>query len=183
MLGPVALMGMGLGATEVGLPSLALHAGSRPSTGLLLALWSVGSITGGLWYGARSWRSPLASRYRVLLVLLVFCTAPLVAAHSVAAGAVCSVLAGLAIAPLFSCQYALIGRAARAGAETEAFTWSTGALVGGAAAGSAAGGALIGPVGVGAPFVLACAAAVLAAAIATGFRGRLDVQVSEGSAA
>ena len=183
LLGPIGLTGLGLGATEVGLPSLALHAGSRPAAGLLLALWSVGSISGGLWYGARRWHSPLASRYRLLLAVLVVCTAPLIAARSVAAGAACSVLAGIAIAPLFSCQYALIGRAARTGSETEAFTWSTGALVGGVAAGSALGGAVIGPGGVSAPFVLACGASMLAALLATGFRARLEVPVSEGSAA
>ena len=48
LLGPIALTGFGLGATEVGLPSLALHAGTRSATGLLLALWSVGSVLGGL---------------------------------------------------------------------------------------------------------------------------------------
>jgi hypothetical protein len=52
LLGPVALTGVALGAVEVGLPSLALHAGSRPASGLLLAFWSVGSMAGGLWYGA-----------------------------------------------------------------------------------------------------------------------------------
>jgi len=109
LLGPVALTGVALGAVEVGLPSLALHAGSRPASGLLLALWSVGSMTGGLWYGARIWRSSLGTRYQLLLVVLVICTAPLIAARSIAAGIVCSVLAGLAIAPVFSCQYALAG--------------------------------------------------------------------------
>src|SRR5581483_4819447 len=57
LLAPIALTGAGLGAIEVGLPSLALHAGSRPASGVLLALWSVGSMAGGLWYGARAWRS------------------------------------------------------------------------------------------------------------------------------
>ena len=53
LLGPIVADGRGLGAIEVGLPSLALHAGSRPASGLLLALWSVGSMAGGLWYGSR----------------------------------------------------------------------------------------------------------------------------------
>ena len=145
---PVALTGAGLGAIEVGLPSLALHAGSRPASGLLLALWSVGSMAGGLWYGARVWRSPLARRYRVLLGLAVLCTAPLIAARSIAAGVVCSLLAGVTIAPVFSCQYALVGRSVSAGSETEAFTWVSAALIGGLAAGSAIGGAVIGPGGV-----------------------------------
>ena len=173
LLGPVALTGVALGAVEVGLPSLALHAGSRPATGLLLALWSVGSMTGGLWYGARVWRSSLGTRYQLLLVVLVACTAPLIAARSIAAGVVCSLLAGLAIAPVFSCQYALVGRSVTPGSETEAFTWVSAALIGGLAAGSAVGGAVIGAGGVGAPFVFSCLASLLAAAIAVGFRSRV----------
>jgi MFS family permease len=170
LLAPIALTGAGLGAIEVGLPSLALHAGSRPASGLLLALWSLGSMAGGLWYGARAWRSSLARRYRVLLGLAVLCTAPLIAARSIPAGVVCSLLAGLTIAPMFSCQYALVGRAVTAGSETEAFTWVSAALIGGLAAGSALAGAVIGPGGVSAPFLVSCGATMLAALIAVGFR-------------
>jgi predicted MFS family arabinose efflux permease len=173
LLGPVALTGVALGAVEVGLPSLALHAGSRPASGLLLALWSVGSMAGGLWYGARVWRSSLPTRYQLLLVVLLICTVPLIAARSIAAGVVCSLLAGLAIAPVFSCQYALVGRSVTPGSETEAFTWISAALIGGLAAGSAVGGAVIGTGGVGAPFVLSCLASLLAAVIAVGSRSRV----------
>ena len=93
----------------------------------------------------------------MLLVLAVLCTAPLIAARSIAAGVVCSLLAGVTIAPVFSCQYALVGRSVSAGSETEAFTWVSAALIGGLAAGSAIGGAVIGPVGVSAPFIVSCA--------------------------
>jgi MFS family permease len=171
LLVPVLLTGTALGAIEVGLPSLALHAGSRPAAGLLLALWSVGSMTGGLWYGARKWNSSLASRYRWLLVLAVLCTAPLIAARSIAAGVLGALLAGLTVAPVFSCQYALVGRTVTPGHETEAFTWVAAALVGGLAAGSATGGAVIGAAGVSAPFVVACAVTTVAAVFAVGVRG------------
>ena len=174
LLGPVALTGVALGAVEVGLPSLALHAGSRPASGLLLAVWSLGSMAGGLWYGARVWRSSLSTRYQLLLFVLLVCTVPLIAARSIAAGVVCSVLAGLAIAPVFSCQYALVGRSVTPGSETEAFTWVSAALIGGLAAGSAVGGAVIVPGGVGAPFVVSCLASLLAAVIAVGFRSRVQ---------
>ncbi len=170
LLGPVTLMGIGLGAVEVGLPSLALHAGSRPASGLLLALWSVGSILGGLWYGSRRWRATLASRYRMLLVLAIVLTAPLIAARSIPAAVVCSLLAGITIAPAFSCQYALVSRAVNPGSETEAFTWISAALIGGLAAGSALAGATIGSAGVSGPFVIACLASMLAAAIAVRVR-------------
>jgi MFS family permease len=174
LLGPIALTGIGLGATEVGLPSLALHAGSRSASGLLLALWSVGSMTGGLWYGSRPWRSSLAGRYRVLLVLAVLATAPLIGARSIATGVVCSLIAGLVIAPVFSCQYALVGRTVTAGSENEAFTWVTAALVSGLAAGSAAGGAVISSAGVSAPFVLSCLATALAAVLAITLRHHVE---------
>jgi MFS family permease len=173
LLVPAALNGAGLGAIEVGLPSLALHAGSRPASGAMLALWSVGSMIGGLWYGSRVWSSPLTSRYRMLLALAIVSSAPLIAARSIPAGLICSVLAGLTIAPVFSCQYALVSRTVVPGSETEAFTWVSAALVGGIAAGSAVGGAAVGEAGVSAPFVISCLASVLAAAFALGLRDRV----------
>jgi predicted MFS family arabinose efflux permease len=120
-------------------------------------------MAGGLWYGSRVWRSPLARRYRLLLLLAVLCSAPLIAARSILAGVVCSLLAGVTIAPVFSCQYALVGRAVPTGVETEAFTWVSSALVGGLAAGSALGGGAVSAAGVAAPFVLAVMAMGLAA--------------------
>jgi predicted MFS family arabinose efflux permease len=179
LLGPIALTGFGLGAIEVGLPSLALHAGSRSASGVLLALWSLGSMAGGLWFGSRAWRASLASRYRSLLIAAVALTAPLILARSVPAGAVCAILAGLAIAPVFSCQYALVGRVAAPGSQTEAFTWVTSALVAGIAGGAAVGGAVISSGGVAAPFVLGCSATLLAAVLAMASRGRV-VQLARG---
>ncbi len=163
LLGPIFLNGLAIGAIAVGLPALALHAGSRPASGLLLALWSVGSITGGLWYGSREWRAPLTARYRALLWTGVICMAPLIAARTIPEGVVGAVLAGLVIAPVFSCQYALVGRTVPSGVETEAFTWVSSALVGGLAAGSALGGGAVSAGGVGAPFVIAVMAMGLAA--------------------
>ena len=178
LLAPVGLTGLALGATEVGLPALALHAGSRTDAGLLLALWSVGSMTGGLWFGSRAWRTSLSVRYAVLLVAAVVCTAPLIVAHSIAAGAVFSLLAGVTIAPVFSCQYALVGHAVAQGSETEAFTWVASALVAGIAAGSALGGVLVSGAGASAPFVLSCVATALAAVMALAVRPAASRRVS-----
>jgi MFS family permease len=170
LLVPIALTGTTLGATEVGLPALALHAGSRSASGVLLALWSVGSMAGGLWYGSRSWRTALSARYGTLLLAAVVCTAPLIVVRSLPAALLSSVLAGVTIAPVFSCQYALVGHAVSPGTETEAFTWASAALVGGIAAGSAAGGGLVSAAGVSAPFVLACGATGVAGAMAVAAR-------------
>jgi MFS family permease len=176
LLGPIFLNGLAIGAIDIGLPALALHAGSRPSSGLLLALWSAGSMIGGLWYGARSWRAPLATRYRMLLLTGVLCTAPLIAARTIPEGLVGALLAGLTIAPVFSCQYALVGRAVPPGVETEAFTWVSSALIGGLAAGSALGGAAVAGGGVSAPFILACASMAFAGLSAVRMRTHAERQ-------
>lgn len=173
LLGPIALIGFGLGACEVGLPSLALHAGSRSASGVLLALWSLGSLLGGLWFGSRRWQSPLPTRYRTLLVTGVIFTSPLILARSIPEGAFGALLAGLTIAPLFSTQYAMVARAVKEGSETEAFTWVTSALVGGIAAGSASAGAVVSSGGVGAPFAIACLATLVAALLALASRRRV----------
>jgi predicted MFS family arabinose efflux permease len=136
----------------------------------------VGSMTGGLWYGSRMWRAPLATRYRTLLLAAVACTAPLIAARTIPEGMVAALLAGVTIAPVFSCQYSLVGRLVNPGTETEAFTWVAAALIAGLAAGSALGGALISAGGVSAPFVAACAAAGLAALSAVTVGSRLEHQ-------
>ena len=170
MLWPVAMMGAAIGLIDVGIPSLALHDGSRASTGVLLALWSVGSLCGGLWYGGVGWQIPLPDRYRWLLTAAVACVLPLVFARTIPEGMVASFLAGVTIAPVFSCQYALVGRAVTPGSETEAFTWVAAALLGGLSAGSALSGVLIGGIGVSAPFVAACAAMAVAALAAVRVR-------------
>jgi MFS family permease len=178
MLEPIFLNGVAIGTISVGLPALALHAGSRPASGLLLALWSAGSIIGGLWYGSRQWQAPLTARYRALLWTGVICMAPLIAARTLPEGLVGAVLAGLVIAPVFSCQYALVGRTVPDGVETEAFTWVSSALVGGLAAGSALGGATVAAAGVSGPFLLAVATMGLAATSALRMRAAAEQPVA-----
>lgn len=178
LLLPVTLMGVGLGAVEVGIPALALHNGSQAASGYLLALWSLGSMAGGIRYSTTHWRAPLGSRYCMLLFLDCAVTIPLLGANSIAAAAVASFIAGLAVAPVFSCQYLLVGQVVLPGTEHEAFSWLLSGLIGGLAAGSALGGVVIGALGVRAPFVIGCVAAALAAASATRFRGRFSAGIA-----
>ena len=155
------------------IPSLALHAGSRASSGLLLALWSVGSLFGGLWHGGVTWRTGLQERYRWLLIAAVVSVAPLILARTIPEGMAASLIAGVTIAPVFACQNALVGRSVGvggSGTQTEAFTWVAAALLAGVSAGSALGGVLTGGLGVSAPFVAACAAMGIAALAAVRVR-------------
>jgi MFS family permease len=178
LLVPVALMGFSLGAVEVGIPSLALHDGSRPASGFLLALWSLGSMAGGIHYSSTRWGSALGSRYALLLAVNCLVTAPLLFAGTIALAAVFSFVAGLAVAPTFSCVYSVVGHVVIPGSEHEAFGWTLSGLVAGIAGGSALAGAVIGPLGVRGPFMLAVAAAALAATGAVRFRGRFGAEVA-----
>jgi MFS family permease len=166
LLGSACLVGITIGTLEVGLPALAGSLGSGALAGLLLAAGSTGSMLGALLYGARSWRMPLDVRYRLLLALLMILVAPLMLAHDLPLAVGFSVLAGLAVAPMFSCQYMLLSTLAASGRVAEAFTWQTAALVGGIAAGSASGGALVDVGGVAACIALGCAGAALASVLA-----------------
>lgn len=152
-----------VGAAEVGLPALAIHVGSRASAGVLLALFSAGSMLGGLLYAAREWTASIAVRYVAVLLGLELAMAPLVAVGSLPVAVLFSAVAGLGVAPMLSCQFSLMAALAPARSATEAFSWHRAATVGGIALGSALGGALIDAAGPGAAFALGCTGAALAA--------------------
>lgn len=174
MLYTVVLAGAVIGAVEVGLPALAAREGARWSSGPLLALFSLGSMAGGLIYSARSWALPIGRRYIALLVAMALAVAPLIAVRPLAAVFGLSVLAGLALAPMISCQFSLVGALAPTGTVTEAFTWHRAATVAGMAGGSALGGSLIDHRGPGAAFALGCASVTLAAVLAVLGRRRIE---------
>lgn len=174
LLGSAVFGGVVVGAAEVGLPALAVHAGSRGSAGVLLALFSLGSMLGGLVYAARSWRLSIGSRYTAILLGVEISMAPLVAVHSLPAGLLFSAIAGLGVAPMLSSQFSLVDALAPMGTTTEAFTWHRAATVGGIAGGSALGGALVDAAGVSAAFALGCTGAALAAVLAVLGRRRIE---------
>ncbi|WP_369255587.1 MFS transporter [Geodermatophilus amargosae] len=162
LLSGSALM-LGFGALEVAIPAFADDAGSPGMSGLLLALWSLGSVAGGLWFGARVVSASLPRQYRWLLLGVTIGLAPLTAASSPWVLGVLLFLGGTAIAPTLTVQNSLVGALAPAHATTEAFTWLSTMATGASAVGAALGGALVdGPSGVTGSLVLAVAGAAVA---------------------
>jgi MFS family permease len=168
--------GMVVGAAEVGLPALAVHLGSRGTAGVLLALFSLGSMAGGLLYAARSWGASMGRRYMLILLAVELSMAPLLGVDSLVAALLFSAVAGLGVAPMLSCQFSLVGSLAPAGTTTEAFTWHRAATVGGIAGGSALGGALIDAIGTSGPFALGCTGAAVACLFAALGMGSIEPQ-------
>ena len=165
LLSGSALM-LGFGALEVAIPAFADETGSPGLSGVLLAVWSLGSVAGGLWFGARVLSISLPRQYRLLLLGVTIGLAPLAWISSPWALGVLLFLGGTAIAPTLTVQNTLVGSLAPEHATTEAFTWLSTITVGASAVGAAVGGALIdSPAGVRGSLALAAAGAAGAVAI------------------
>lgn len=135
--------GVAFGVLGVAVPAFAVRHGHPAAAGWLLAAQALGSAAGGLWYGARTHRSPLARRFAVLFALFALGLAPLALAHSLPALALLLLLGGLALAPLAAVGFELVARLAPAGTSAEAYNWAITALVSGTALGAALGGGVV----------------------------------------
>jgi predicted MFS family arabinose efflux permease len=155
----------GLSWVEVGVVGAAGDAGSTAAAGALFAVWSGGSLLGGLLGGARPARRGPARR---LLVLL----AGVAVAHvvlSVYAGLVTLglmlVVAGALVAPALGAIYTMAEQRAPAGAVTQTFAGLAVALLGGSAAGSALAGLVVEAHGPAAAFAVGALPPALAAGL------------------
>src|ERR1700753_3183312 len=120
--------------------AFAQHFGYTSLSCLILGTYALGSATGGLWYGSRSWRSPVERRFGVPLALTTLGGATVLAPPSVRTLVPFIYLSGLTIAPTLIAGFSLVQAQARPGRGTEALTWlSTGIAVGVAAGSSVVG--------------------------------------------
>jgi MFS family permease len=176
-----AVTAVSFGALEVALPAFAEAEGSRGSVGPLITIWALGSVIGGLWYGARSWKSPVEKRFVILMALLGLGSAPLPFAPSIGVMGMLLVLTGFALAPLATTEYALVDRLAPPGTQTEAYSWQIVANVMGAAAGSLIAGLLAEEVSV--EWALATAGIACAAGFVVAVAGRRSLRPAAASGA
>ena len=158
----VLWIGAGFGAIEVAVPAFVEAHGNRPGTaGVLLAVWSLGSVVGGLVYGGLH-PSPRPARQLPFLVTAVAVgTALPVLAGGLPSLTVALLAYGSTIAPFSACNSVLLGSAAPAGTTTEAFAWNGSMIFGGAAAGSALAGLLVESAGATAALAVTAGAGLL----------------------
>src|SRR6185436_17072873 len=131
------------GLVEIGTIAYATESGNAALAGVLLGIMSVGSAFGGIVYGSRSWRLPLARQFPVTLALMGLGVAPLALWSAALAFGLWCLAAGVAMAPALIMQSMLVARNSRPEHSTEAFTWSTTGLLAGVGLGLAAGGVLL----------------------------------------
>lgn len=167
--------GIAFGALEVAMPAFAVARG-RPAglAGILLSAMAVGSLLGGLWYGARHWHGPIVTRFIGLQAIFTVLLLPLLVAQSIWSMAVLMTIAGLALAPSAAAGYLVVDRVAPAGTVTEATTWVMTANVAGGALGAALGGLLAQHVSVHAALTLACIGPLLGTVVTLARRRTLE---------
>ena len=166
-------VGFAFGALEVAIPAFADSEGRPELAGVLIAVWSVASLVGGLAYGAMPRRGSLARVHLQVALALPLSFLPLALAVSPATMALLVVPAGVLIAPMIATRNELAGKVALAGTETEAYTWPLTALVGGIAFGAATSGALSDATSWQVAVLVAAGAAAVGALLATARRATL----------
>ncbi len=168
-------VGASFGVMDVTMPAFAEAEGIPAAAGVLIAAISVGSIPGGLWYGARRFSMPLSRQWAPFLGLTAVGLASLALPATIPQMAVLLALMGFTIAPGVTCALLLVDRVAPAGTRTEAFTWWNTALVGGLAGGNYFAGIMTERVGVDAALLASSAAAAGAAVLAVLLRRSYEV--------
>lgn len=135
-------------------------------TGVLLAVWSIGSFLGGLWFGSRDFRWPLPTLWGVALAGVALGSAALVIVPNMVWMGVALMIGGCTIAPALTVENMLVARVAPTGMLNEAYNWVSTVVYAVGAVGSAVTGFAVdhgGPqVAFGLSAVIVGAAAVIA---------------------
>jgi hypothetical protein len=166
LIAVILLYATAFGLMEIGVTAFSSELQNAALAGVFLGVMSAGSALGGLADGSRVWRLPLARQFSRSLAVMGLGLGVLALPWGAWAFAIWSVVAGVAMAPTLIIQSMLVARIARPEHSTEAFTWSSSALLGGVGIGLAGGGALLERYASQAPLAAAAATALLAALLA-----------------
>jgi MFS transporter len=143
LMGAAFGVGLAVGAGELAITAFTTEHDASELAGTLIAVQAIASIVGGLWYGARNWRSSPGERLPWVGLVFALSWAPLVAVPSIPAAFPLMALTGIALAPTISIVYLLLDSLAPPGTAAEATGWILTAIVGGASLGNAAAGAAV----------------------------------------
>jgi MFS family permease len=174
VLVPVYLfLGMMFISIDLSTVDFAQRSGHKPLAGLILGVYAFGSATGGLWYGSRHWRSPMANRFALTLCLTVtgVCTFWLMPNLLVLTCVI--YLCGLAIAPTLITGFSLLEAQAEADRRTEAMAWLSSGIGVGVAAGASVVGFIIDAHGERWGYLFAAGCGVTSAVVCLAGRRRL----------
>jgi len=173
-------LGALLGGAEVATVALSGELGSRPLSGLMLAIWALASLVSGIIIGARHPKSGNRARFQWGLLALGLSMLPLLVVDGFVLFAVFLFASGFAISPTLISACALLEQAMPRGRVTEGFTMFTTGLGAGLALGAALVGTVVDRWGASAGFWVPAGAGLLGAAVALS-SGRRDDRRSQGT--
>jgi MFS family permease len=138
----IAMYGItiGFGILEVGYPAFSTLLGMGALAGVLLAINSLGSATGGAIYGGLHFRAPIERQFAACMLLMALPFGLHAAWLDPVFFGVLAFFAGALIAPTLTAHAVLVSRLAPPKYATEAFTWSSTFIVSGLGTGMAVGG-------------------------------------------
>ncbi|WP_045878798.1 MFS transporter [Pseudofrankia sp. DC12] len=161
-------VGVSFGATDVTTVAFGRQHGLGAFSGVLLALFALGSATSGLFWGARPAGDAFARRFLVACGCMAFALWLPWAAPNVPLLIPLVVLTGATVAPSMAGANTVMERLVPAAARTEGFAWLQVALVAGISAGAPLAGATIDRFGARSGWAVAAGAGVLVGLAALG---------------
>ncbi|MGQ5264560.1 MFS transporter [Micromonospora sp. ZYX-F-536] len=164
---------IGIGAMWVLVPAFATTVGHPDQAGLLVTIWSVGSLAGGVLLARLGRPGSPAGAYLTMLGTLAATSLALLLPRSVPQMAVALAVFGLALAPFLAVTDEILARSTPAAQLPETYGWLQTAGQLGIAAGSATSGAVNDHLGNTPAFLVVCGALALALTVALSRRRSL----------
>ncbi len=162
----LTFLGIVFGGNTVAILAAAKAAGHESSGGMLVALYSIGSLIAGTLYGMHHWKSDPGYRFALALGFMTVATSGLLFIHHYAALAWLVALSGLAISPTLIAANAFAKELVPADRLNEAFAYLGASISLGITIGSFVVGLVVNHFGAWQGFDVVTAAASLSTAIA-----------------
>ena len=133
-------MGAQFGANDIAVVAFTKELGVPALSGVLLAMFSVGSLISALLYGARSWRHPLWKLFAVGVVALAIGMTAYLLANSLVSLGIIMLISGIACAPTMTNVNMMVTKSVPRHRQTEGLAWLSTAINLGVSLGSSASG-------------------------------------------
>lgn len=161
----LVFIGAIFGSFEVTTVAFAEQHGHKGVAGVLLAMNAVGSLLGGLVFGALALRASLVKQFLVVLALLAAAMAPLAFLQTIPLLAIGSFISGVAVAPVLISGMALIERIVPASRLTESMSWPSAGIAVGLSVASPVAGVIVDRFPASYGYLVTSSMALLAAAV------------------
>ena len=140
---PTTLLGGFFGSIAIVTVAFAQTRGQEAQSGILLAIWALGSAVAAIINGVIKWKLTSAARFLIFLFALTVLSIPMLFVHSIPWLAVALFFNGFAIAPLVINAYGVAEGAVPPEQITETLTWVVAGMPMGGAISSALSGQII----------------------------------------